>query len=214
MMILADDEKAMLDGEGGAAKQKAMELLVRYAEALGAERFVDTSNIAGVPGSSTLFLQKYFEEHAGDGSFEAVFSLYDLDGLPTRARGAPRAVVWAPLATGAASTARAIPPVTRTRKGARRHGAPRPGRFGFLKPGGTHPSEGSIFLTSSHKDCKRVPRPLLSRHGAGSATSSASSISSWISMPLEATNGIDSFSALALSTAPLWTATTQKPRLS
>src|SRR3984885_15290093 len=78
-MILADDEKAMLDGAGGIAKQKAMELLVRYAEALGAERFVDTQNIAGVPGSSTLFLQKYFEEHAGDGSFEAVFSLYDLD---------------------------------------------------------------------------------------------------------------------------------------
>jgi predicted aconitase len=78
-MILADDEKALLDGAGGIAKQKAMELLVRYAEALGAERFVDTTNIAGVPGSSTLFLQKYFEEHAGDGSFEAVFSLYDLD---------------------------------------------------------------------------------------------------------------------------------------
>src|SRR5580700_7980584 len=78
-MILADDEKAMLDGSGGLAKQKAMELLVRYATALGAERFVDTKNITGVPGSSTLFLQKYFEEHAGDGSFEAVFSLYDLD---------------------------------------------------------------------------------------------------------------------------------------
>jgi predicted aconitase len=78
-MILADDEKAMLDGAGGVAQQKAMELLVRYAKALGAERFVDTSNIAGVPGSSTLFLQKYFEQHAGDGSFEAVFSLYDLD---------------------------------------------------------------------------------------------------------------------------------------
>lgn len=78
-MILADDEKAMLDGAGGVAKQKAMELLVRYAEALGAERFVNTKNVAGVPGSSTLFLQKYFEEHAGEGSFEAVFSLYDLD---------------------------------------------------------------------------------------------------------------------------------------
>ena len=78
-MILTDDERAMLDGAGGIAKQKAMELLVRYARALGAERFVDTNNIAGVPGSSTLFLQKYFEEHAGDGSFEAVFSLYDLD---------------------------------------------------------------------------------------------------------------------------------------
>jgi len=78
-MILADDEKAMLDGAGGVAKQKAMELLVRYATALGADRFVDTKNIAGVPGSSTLFLQRYFEEHAGDGSFETVFSLYDLD---------------------------------------------------------------------------------------------------------------------------------------
>jgi predicted aconitase len=78
-MILADDEKAMLDGAGGRAKQKAMELLVRYAEALGAERFVDTKNVAGVPGSSTLFLQRYFEEHSGDGSFETVFSLYDLD---------------------------------------------------------------------------------------------------------------------------------------
>jgi predicted aconitase len=78
-MILADDEKAMLDGAGGVARQKAMELLVRYAKALGAERFVDTSNIAGVPGSSTLFLQKYFEEHKGDGRFETVFSLYDLD---------------------------------------------------------------------------------------------------------------------------------------
>ncbi len=78
-MFLADDEKAMLDGAAGVATQKAMDLLVRYAEALGAERFVDTKNIAGVPGSSTLFLQKYFQEHAGDGSFEAVFSLYDLD---------------------------------------------------------------------------------------------------------------------------------------
>jgi predicted aconitase len=79
MLALADDEKGMLDGAGGVAKQKAMELLVRYAEALGADRFVDTKNVAGVPGSSTLFLKKYFEEHAGNGSFEAVFSLYDLD---------------------------------------------------------------------------------------------------------------------------------------
>jgi len=91
-MILADDEKAMLDGAGGIARQRAMELLVRYAEALGAERFVDTKNIAGVPGSSTVFLQKYFEEHAGDGSFEAVFSLYDLDAgevmsIPSAAGG-------------------------------------------------------------------------------------------------------------------------------
>ena len=50
-MFLADDEKAMLDGALGVAKQKAIELLIRYAEALGAERFVNTKNVAGVPGS-------------------------------------------------------------------------------------------------------------------------------------------------------------------
>ena len=36
-------------------KQKAMELLVRYAEALGAERFVDTNNVAGVPDRRIRF---------------------------------------------------------------------------------------------------------------------------------------------------------------
>jgi predicted aconitase len=77
-MQLTSGEKAMLDGVGGPAKQKAMELLVRYAEALGAERFVDTNNIAGVPGSSNLFLHNYFKQR-GDASFETVFSLYDLD---------------------------------------------------------------------------------------------------------------------------------------
>jgi hypothetical protein len=78
-MRLTDDERAMLDGALGAGKQKAMELLVRYGEALGAERFVDTTNIAGVPGSSTLFLQNYYKQHAGDGGYEAIYSLYDLD---------------------------------------------------------------------------------------------------------------------------------------
>jgi predicted aconitase len=78
-MRLTAGEKAMLNGADGAAKQKAMELLVRYAEALGADRFVDTTNVAGVPGSSSLFVQKYFEQHSGARDYEAVFSLYDLD---------------------------------------------------------------------------------------------------------------------------------------
>jgi predicted aconitase len=77
-MNLTRDEQAMLDGTAGRAKQRAMDLLVRYAEALGAERFVDTTNVAGVPGSSTLFLQNYYNEK-GDGSYEAVFSQFDLD---------------------------------------------------------------------------------------------------------------------------------------
>jgi hypothetical protein len=45
MVKLARDEQEMLDGKQGRAKQRAMELLVQYAEALGAERFVDTNNV-------------------------------------------------------------------------------------------------------------------------------------------------------------------------
>ena len=44
-MRLAPDEQAMLDGKEGHARQKAMELLVKYGEALGAENFVDTNNV-------------------------------------------------------------------------------------------------------------------------------------------------------------------------
>ena len=44
-MHLTDDEKAVLDGSEGIARQKAMELIVRYGEALDAERLVDTNNV-------------------------------------------------------------------------------------------------------------------------------------------------------------------------
>ena len=76
-MRLRDDEKAMLDGERGAARQKAMDLLVRYAEALGCEEFVDVTNVAGVPGQSSLFLEQQFGGRGG--SYDARYSLYDLD---------------------------------------------------------------------------------------------------------------------------------------
>ena len=46
-MNLTDTEKSMLDGREGRAVLKAMELLVRYGEALGAERLVDTNNVCG-----------------------------------------------------------------------------------------------------------------------------------------------------------------------
>lgn len=49
-MKLAPDEKVMLEGKGGLGQQKAMELLVEYAEGLGAERFVDTNNVAVLTG--------------------------------------------------------------------------------------------------------------------------------------------------------------------
>jgi hypothetical protein len=77
-MKLTDSEKAMLDGRGGRAQQKAMALLVRYAEALGAERFVDTRNVAGVPGSANPFLQNYYKDKDA-GGLDAIFSHFDLD---------------------------------------------------------------------------------------------------------------------------------------
>ncbi|MDB5688586.1 MAG: hypothetical protein JWL91_462 [Sphingomonas bacterium] len=77
MVALTPQEQAMLGGEEGAAVQKAMELLVRYAEALDAERFVETNNVAGVPGSSTPFVKDYYKADGGD--YRAVFSKFDLD---------------------------------------------------------------------------------------------------------------------------------------
>ena len=78
-MQLTDGEKAMLDGARGKATQKAMELLVRYASALGAERFLDTRNVAGVPGSANPFLQNYYKDKGGGGGYDAIFSYFDLD---------------------------------------------------------------------------------------------------------------------------------------
>jgi len=77
VLTLTDDEKAMLDGREGKARQKAMELLVRYAEALGAERFVDTTNVAGVPGQANVFLANYYKDRPG--GIAAIFSYFDLD---------------------------------------------------------------------------------------------------------------------------------------
>jgi predicted aconitase len=76
-MKLTDSEQAMLDGREGQAKQKAMDLLVRYAEALGVERFVDTTNVAGVPGQASVFLKNYYKDAGG--GYDAIFSHFDLD---------------------------------------------------------------------------------------------------------------------------------------
>jgi predicted aconitase len=51
MMRLVRDEQEMLDGKEGPARQKAMALLVKYAEGLGADRFVDTNNATVIVGS-------------------------------------------------------------------------------------------------------------------------------------------------------------------
>src|SRR3954464_8401617 len=73
-MQLTDAEQAMYDGKHGPAKQKAMDLLVRYGEALGAERLVETNNVAGAFNASTPSVR----ELARTG-FDAVYSELNLD---------------------------------------------------------------------------------------------------------------------------------------
>lgn len=72
-MQLTDQEKAMLDGREGKAVQAAMELLYRYAKALGAERFVDVSNVLGGYMVANVPLFKKY------GDFDALISTYCLD---------------------------------------------------------------------------------------------------------------------------------------
>lgn len=74
-MRLTAHEQAMLDGARGPARRKAMDLLVRYGEALGAERLVETNNVCGTVGASTPFLREYGLKHG----FDAVFSEFSLD---------------------------------------------------------------------------------------------------------------------------------------
>lgn len=71
-MNLTDTEEAMLDGREGRAKAKAMELLVRYCEALGAERLVETKNVAG-----TWAVSPFMKDFAR--GMDAVYSEFNLD---------------------------------------------------------------------------------------------------------------------------------------
>ncbi len=73
-MQLTDFEKAMLDGVNGRAKAAAMDLLVRYGEAVGAERLVETNNVAGAFNASTPSVK-----HIVDQGFDAVYSELNLD---------------------------------------------------------------------------------------------------------------------------------------
>ena len=73
-MKLTDDEQAMFNGDKGRAKQKAMDLLVRYGEALGAERLVDVKNVASTFNAGSPPMKPYAEK-----GMDAVFSKFNLD---------------------------------------------------------------------------------------------------------------------------------------
>ena len=75
-MILTSDEQTMLEGREGVAKQKAMELLVKYGEALGAERMVNTNNIFGGVVAPIPFVRKFAAKVK---DIDSIFSEFNLD---------------------------------------------------------------------------------------------------------------------------------------
>ena len=81
-MKLTDPEKALRDGSEGPAVAAAMDLLVRYGEALGAERLVDTNNVCGTVGATMPFLRDFAQ---GPGGMDAVFSEFSLDSSTVHA---------------------------------------------------------------------------------------------------------------------------------
>jgi predicted aconitase len=75
-MKLSAQEQAMFDGAQGPAVQKAMDLLVRYGRALGAERLVETNNVVASVSATTPFMRDFARQNGG---MDAVFSQFSLD---------------------------------------------------------------------------------------------------------------------------------------
>jgi predicted aconitase len=78
-MNLTDTEKMMLEGREGLAVQKAMELLVRYGDALGAERLVDTNNVCGAVTAPTPEKMEMVKIEGLERALNAGFSEMNLD---------------------------------------------------------------------------------------------------------------------------------------
>ncbi|HVV08401.1 aconitase X catalytic domain-containing protein [Amycolatopsis sp.] len=74
-MILTDDEKAMRDGADGPAVAAAMDLLIRYGDALGARRLCDTRNVAGTSTQPSPVKAKLVAE----GGWNRAFAVLNLD---------------------------------------------------------------------------------------------------------------------------------------
>lgn len=75
-MRLSDEEKAMRDGRDGDAVARAMDLLIRYGNALGAESLVETHNVCGTVTATTPFMRDFAMQKGG---LDAVFSEFNLD---------------------------------------------------------------------------------------------------------------------------------------
>jgi predicted aconitase len=74
-MRLTDDEKRMADGADGRAVAAAMDLLVRYGDALGCDRLCDVRNVAGSMTQPSPLKAKLVAE----GGWDKAFAVINLD---------------------------------------------------------------------------------------------------------------------------------------
>ena len=74
-MILTDEEKRMRDGAEGAATAAAMDLLIRYGDALGCDRLCDVRNVAGSMTQPSPVRQRLVDE----GGWAKAFAVTNLD---------------------------------------------------------------------------------------------------------------------------------------
>jgi len=75
-MILTEYEKALLDGKEGKARQKALELLIKYGDAVGAEKFIETNNVCAAVNAGLQFIGKSGDEF---NNIDELFSEFYLD---------------------------------------------------------------------------------------------------------------------------------------
>ena len=74
-MILTDEEKRMRDGAEGAATAAAMDLLIRYGDALACERLCDVRNVAGSMTQPSPVKERLVRE----GGWSKAFAVINLD---------------------------------------------------------------------------------------------------------------------------------------
>ena len=61
-MKLTPEEQAMAQGQQGPAVARAMDLLIRYGQALGAERLVPTRNVVASVNATTPFMRDFAQQ--------------------------------------------------------------------------------------------------------------------------------------------------------
>ena len=74
-MILTDEEKRMRDGAEGAATAAAMNLLIRYGDALACDRLCDVRNVAGTMTQPSPVKQRLVQQ----GGWDKAFAVINLD---------------------------------------------------------------------------------------------------------------------------------------